>query len=147
VARGESQGDYEMQTRIRERQAPAVAGLAVIGGVAVWQLGLEFERAWLRSYEGPLLGETLPALTDTPDVATELADSEGSTTGAHDGRRRWVTEHHPRRLQQTRNGASSSTSWRTAAQARRAGLLAGDLAAAGEHVGDVGGEVALESSN
>ncbi len=98
-----------MQTRIRERQAPAVAGLAVIGGVAVWQLGLEFERAWLRSYEGPLLGETLPGLTQTPGAAAELASGDGSTT-AQDGHRRWVTEHHPRRLRQTRNGASPSTS-------------------------------------
>jgi hypothetical protein len=98
-----------MQTRIRERPAPAVAGLAVIGGVAVWQLGLEFERAWLRSYEGPLLGETLPALPETSGVAPELAGSEGST-GAQDERRRWVAEHHPRSLPRTRNGASPSSS-------------------------------------
>jgi hypothetical protein len=109
AARAKSQGDYEMQTRIRERPAPAVAGLAVIGGVAVWQLGLEFERAWLRSYEGPLLGETLPALTQTPGVASELVINEGST-GTQNGGRRWVAEHHPRRLRQTRNGASSSAS-------------------------------------
>jgi hypothetical protein len=95
-----------MQTRIRERPAPAVAGLAVIGGVAVWQLGLEFERAWLRSYDGPLLGETLPAPPQTRGVAPEPASSESSVR-AHDGRRRWVTEHHPRSLPHTRNGASS----------------------------------------
>jgi hypothetical protein len=95
-----------MQTRIRERPAPAVAGLAVIGGVAVWQLGLEFERAWLRSYDGPLLGETLP---ETRGAAPEPASGDGSTR-ARDGSRRWVTEHHPRRLPHTRNGASSSAS-------------------------------------
>lgn len=98
-----------MQTRIRERPAPAVAGLAVIGGVAVWQLGLEFERAWLRSYDGPLLGETLPAPPETRDAAPERASNE-SWTRAQDGRRRWVAEHHPRRLPHARNGASSSAS-------------------------------------
>ena len=97
-----------MQTRIRDRPAPAVAGgLAVIGGVAVWQLGLEFERAWLRSYEGPLVGETLPALTETPSVARESAGGERSP-GARGARRRWVAQHHPRSLPHTHNGASSS---------------------------------------
>jgi hypothetical protein len=96
-------------TRIRERPAPAVAGLAVIGGVAVWQLGLEFERAWMRSYDGPLLGETLPLLPETTDATLEPPGGE-SSTGAPRERRRWVAEHHPRRLRNARNGASSSTS-------------------------------------
>jgi hypothetical protein len=97
-----------MQTRIRERPAPAVAGLAVIGGVAVWQLGLEFERAWLRSYDGPLLGETLPAPAEMGGMASAPAGSESSAP-ARGGRRRWVAEHHPRRSPRARNGTSSST--------------------------------------
>jgi hypothetical protein len=34
----------------------AVALLAVLGGL-VWRVGLEFERAWLRSYAGPAPGD------------------------------------------------------------------------------------------
>jgi hypothetical protein len=99
-----------MQTRIRERPAPVVAGsLAVIGGVAVWQLGLEFERAWLGSYEGPLLGETLPEPARAGDGETGRMDG-GRGAGGSGGRRRWVSEHHPRRSPQTRNGTSSNPS-------------------------------------
>jgi hypothetical protein len=36
-----------------------LVGLALLAGVVglVWRVGLEFERAWLRSYGGPLLAE------------------------------------------------------------------------------------------
>jgi hypothetical protein len=41
-----------MQTPIPQPSVPAVAGgfLALIG-LALWRLGLEFERAWMRSYD------------------------------------------------------------------------------------------------
>jgi hypothetical protein len=103
-----------MQTRIRERPVPAVAGsLAVFGGVAIchvamWQLGLEFERAWLRSYEWPLLGETLPepvtAQGETPQR------TKGNRTTQALGERRWVAIHHPRSSPRTRRDASPGDS-------------------------------------
>ena len=81
-----------MQARIRE--APAVAGgLAVIGGAALWQLGIEFERAWLRSYDGPLLGDTFDR---PPHERAEMPPR--SEAGGTAERRRWVAEHHPRVL-------------------------------------------------
>jgi|GEM_PF-3283743 hypothetical protein len=96
-----------MQTRIRERPVPAVAGsLAVLGGVALWQLGIEFERAWMRSYDGPLLGETLPG---TGGAVPQLTAIDQSTAGLG-GRRRWVRAHHPRGSTRERNGASASNS-------------------------------------
>jgi hypothetical protein len=86
---GEAGGQL-MQTRRRDLRGPAVVGsLAALGGAAVRRLGIEFERAWLRSYEGPLLDETLPV------------DNGGTAQRAPDGQaggeqRRWVAEHHPR---------------------------------------------------
>jgi hypothetical protein len=35
----------------------AVLAVLLVGGV--WRLGIEYERAWLRSYDGPLLGDLL----------------------------------------------------------------------------------------
>ena len=79
-----------MQTRITELPAPAVAGgLVVLGGVALWQLGIEFERAWTRSCDGPLLGDT--AAENRSRVAQRAR--RGRTIGEH---RRWVANHHPR---------------------------------------------------
>jgi hypothetical protein len=99
-----------MQTRIRERQIPAMAGgLAVAGGVALWQLGVEFERAWLRSDEGPLLGEALAEPVGSAGTTPQPTGGEHSTT-APGGRRRWVATHHPRSSPQTRNGTSSGSS-------------------------------------
>jgi hypothetical protein len=93
-----------MQTRIRERPVPAVAGsLAVLGGVALWQLGIEFERAWMRSYDGPLLGETLPGASAAVVEQTYLERS----TPALGERRRWVPKHHPRGLTPDHNRASA----------------------------------------
>jgi hypothetical protein len=83
-----------MQTRIREMPVPAVAGgLAAIGGAALWQLGIEFERAWLRSYDGPLLGDTFDTPSDDRAEMPPRGDSGGSAE-----RRRWVAGHHPRAL-------------------------------------------------
>jgi hypothetical protein len=83
-------------------------GLALAGGVALWQLGVEFERAWLRSDEGPLLGE---ALTERVGSAGEASPPTGGehSTEAPGGRRRWVATHHPRSSRQTRNGTSSDS--------------------------------------
>ena len=50
-----------MQKRMQQVPVPVPAlagGVALLGGVAVWQLGVELERAWLRSYDGPLEGES-----------------------------------------------------------------------------------------
>jgi hypothetical protein len=84
-----------MQTRIRELRGPAVLGsCAVLGGAAVWQLGIELERAWMRSYDGPLLGESL--VGDTLD--SQRAAEVDAASPATDGERRWVSEHDRPRL-------------------------------------------------
>jgi hypothetical protein len=80
-----------MQTQIRELPVQALAaGLAVLGGVAAWQLGVEFERAWARSDEGPLPGDALGGRgeCDTRQI--------GEAGAAGTERRRWVADHHPR---------------------------------------------------
>ena len=83
-----------MQTRIRELRAPAVAGsCAVLGGVAVWQLGIEFDRAWMRSYDGPLLGESLAVDSDETRLRSEIEAAAPAR-----GKRRWVSEHDRPRL-------------------------------------------------
>ncbi len=84
-----------MQTRIG--QVPAMAGgLAVLssvaGGVAIWQLGIEFERAWMRSYHGPLLDESATGDFQEPAKDTHVE----RPTRAASQRRRWVAGHHPR---------------------------------------------------
>jgi hypothetical protein len=38
----------------------ATALLVALAGI-VWRFGIEFERAWLRSYSGPLLGDECPS--------------------------------------------------------------------------------------
>lgn len=84
-----------MQTRIG--QVPAMAGgLAVLsslaGGVAMWQLGIEFERAWMRSYCGPLLDESPTGEFPQPPRDTRAEHQAPAATQ----RRRWVAGHHPR---------------------------------------------------
>ena len=76
-----------MQTRMQELPKPAVAGgLALLGGVAMWQLGVEFERAWLRSCEGPLLGET----PSGDEIDASRGPASAGERAAERGRRRWV---------------------------------------------------------
>jgi hypothetical protein len=82
-----------MQTRIAELPAPAIAGgLVVLGGVALWQLGIEFERAWIRSYDGPLLGDTIAG---NGSRAPQRAE-HGQAIPGSGANRRWVANHHPR---------------------------------------------------
>jgi hypothetical protein len=91
-----------MQTRIRElpAQAVTVGGLAVLGGVTLRRLGIEFERAWLRSYEGPLLGEP------TAEHAILTPSAPSTDTSAKDGEhRRWVSPQQSRIAPAVRRGS------------------------------------------
>jgi len=93
-----------MQTRIQELPVtgPALAGgLAVLGGVALWQLGVEFERAWLRSYDGPLEGETLAGEPILAARGAEVAASAAPAAAA-ERERRWVKAQQPRRSPRVR---------------------------------------------
>lgn len=89
----DSQGERmvaPMQAQIREFHAPAVAaGIAVLGGVAIWQWGIELERAWLRSDGGPLPGDSLPDQHRQELRAAELDE----VLPAIGERRRWVSRH------------------------------------------------------
>jgi hypothetical protein len=80
-----------MQAQRRELQAPAVAaGIAVLGGVAVWQWGVELERAWLRCDGGPLPGDPLG-----PEPCEQLRPEIDDDPGAAGDNRRWVSRHRP----------------------------------------------------
>jgi len=81
------------QTKTRELPLSAVAGgAAALAGVALWKLGIEFERAWIRSYDRPLFGETgVGELAASPQRAQI---GEAVPVGAE--RRRWVANHHAR---------------------------------------------------
>jgi hypothetical protein len=82
-----------MTARIRQLPRPLLVllgGLAALAGVAVWQLAIEFERAWIRSYEGPLVGD---AIATDRGVESPPAPALAPTGNK---RRRWVSEHHPR---------------------------------------------------
>jgi hypothetical protein len=92
-----------MQTRIQELPVtgPALAGgLAVLGGVALWQLGVEFERAWLRSYQGPLEGETLAGEPILAARGAETAVPAARATAERE--RRWVKAQQQRRSPRVR---------------------------------------------
>jgi hypothetical protein len=83
-----------MQTRIRKPPGTVVAGvLATLAGVvALWRLGIEQERAWMRSYDGPLLGERSVVAEGEQPQAVEA----GPTAEAIGTRRRWVAAHERR---------------------------------------------------
>jgi hypothetical protein len=93
-----------MRTPIRELSGPGIAGgLTAATGVAVWRLGIEFERAWLRSCDGgPLSGDTY--VCDRP--AAPLHMDTGLTATSNGGRRRWVTT--ATRQQRSTRGAARS---------------------------------------
>jgi hypothetical protein len=82
-----------MQAQIRDRHTPAVAaGIAVLGGVAAWQWGIELERAWLRCDDGgPLPGD--PLGPEPGEQPRQLESDEAP--GAASGNRRWVSRHGP----------------------------------------------------
>jgi hypothetical protein len=82
-----------MDRRTGDLQALALTGgLTVLGGVALWRLGREYERAWMRTYDGPLLGEQLDGAS--PQLAHPAQPSE--EIPGLDQHRRWVARHHPR---------------------------------------------------
>jgi hypothetical protein len=81
-----------MQTRIQEMPLPAVAGGLLVVGAALWQLGIEFERAWMRSYDGPLIGETIAEDRGRAAHGTQ----RGRSVQPIGKPRRWVANHHPR---------------------------------------------------
>jgi hypothetical protein len=64
----------------------------VLGGVALWQLGIEFERAWMRSYDGPLAGEL--RVDDRAESRPRALLDEPAGAG---GERRWVAARQLRR--------------------------------------------------
>jgi hypothetical protein len=71
---------------------PATAsGVAVFGGVTLWRLGIEFERAWLRSYDGPLMGDPIG---HDPVIAQPYPEVERSSSPIGENRR-WVAARHP----------------------------------------------------
>lgn len=87
-----------LDTKTRELPLTAVAASAlVLASVTMWQLGLEFERAWLRSYDMPLLGES------------GAGKRHGSLQAAHIDQvsptslqpRRWVANHDSRPMART----------------------------------------------
>jgi hypothetical protein len=81
----------------RELQLTAIAGgAALLAGVTLWQLGIECERAWIRSYESPMLGETgLGGLNSSLQRTCAPIDQLDSTELE---RRRWVTNADARRM-------------------------------------------------
>lgn len=64
---------------------------AVFGGVTLWRLGIEFERAWLRSYDGPLMGDPIGL---DPVSSRPYPEVERSSSGIGE-HRRWVAARHP----------------------------------------------------
>src|ERR1035441_7922584 len=69
---------------------PAVAGgLAVLGGVALRRLGMEFERAWLRSEDNvPVVGDTFVGDRGGVPQSARI----GEEIPAVGERRRWVAQ-------------------------------------------------------
>jgi hypothetical protein len=82
----------------RELPLTAIAGgAAVLASVTLWQLGIEFERAWIRSYDSPMLGESRGrALEDSLRHAPVPRASAAAVE-----RRRWVADPGARRMTHT----------------------------------------------
>jgi hypothetical protein len=80
-----------LTTRSELPLSALAGGLALLGGLAAWQLGIEFERAWMRSSDGLLMGETLGQAPHSP--VSEHTAGAGGGGGEH---RRWVTRDRPR---------------------------------------------------
>ncbi len=89
AAMARTKGAKPMQSRIGDLPGPAVAAgsLAVLGGVTLRRLGIEFERAWLRSCEGPLQGESGELGRRAEDASADISAS---------AQRRWVSPQQPR---------------------------------------------------
>ena len=83
-----------MRTPIQMLPGPAVAGgLSVLGGVALWRLGMEFERAWLRSEDNvPVVGDTFVGDRGGVPQSARI----GEEIPAVGERRRWVAQQRPR---------------------------------------------------
>jgi hypothetical protein len=82
-----------LQTKTRELPLMAVAGgAAVLAGVVLWQLGIEFEREWIRSRERPVLGEADVNQFLIPRQVGQI----GQASSVDGERRRWVANHHVR---------------------------------------------------
>jgi len=65
-----------MRTPVRQLPAATAAGgLSVLLGVTVLRLGIEFEGAWLRSDDGPLLGDDLPARSSYSPQRARVAEA------------------------------------------------------------------------
>jgi hypothetical protein len=81
----------------RELQLTAIAGgAALLAGVTLWQLGIECERAWIRSYDSPMLGET--ALGGLSGSLQETCAPVARRDSTEVERRRWVTNADARRM-------------------------------------------------
>jgi hypothetical protein len=95
-----------MSASVEARELPLTAiagGAVVLAGMTLWQLGIEFERAWMRSYDCPMLGETAvgglsSSLQETPIQRLSPIEAE---------RRRWVANPDARRSPHTRRRARS----------------------------------------
>lgn len=73
-----------MRTPVRQLPAATVAGgLSVLLGVAVLRLGIEFERAWLRSDDGPLQGDDLSACSCYSPQRARAAEAIPATGDQH----------------------------------------------------------------
>ncbi len=95
-----------MGTSVETRELPLTAiagGAAVLAGVTLWQLGIEFERAWIRSYDSPMLGET--AVGALQGSLQHAPTGQANPTGNE--RRRWVANHDARRIAHTPRRARS----------------------------------------
>jgi hypothetical protein len=68
----------------------SLLAVVLVGGV--WRLGIEYERAWLRSYDGPLLGDLLVGsrggMPPSVGVHDERRSNAARVAGGRGGRAR-----------------------------------------------------------